>query len=499
MRVCLSLLALLLAAGSAPAQVVLVDRGPGEPGRILEAALAAPHTVMYSQEPVALPRDSVINQTVIILAPRATVASTVHGDVIVVGGDLFMHPGGNIQGRAIAIGGGAYNSTLATVRDGRLSFRDVTYDLASDASAGTYQLSYRSLRVDSGEPLLTWPLKVGLRIPSYNRVDGVVLPWGPIVTLGNGRFILDPTITYRSHLGNLDPGIAIQADFGGLDVDVDARRSTFTNDRWIRGDLLNSLTTLGWGSDTRNYFRADRIEAKGRMSFAFGGFTLAPFVGGLFENAWSTGASLGPDTSVFSFFGRDDEGIYRMNPQILPGHITSLLTGFDGGWSSGDFTSRLDARVEYVVDAMPSSVVDDYRFVQTTLDGRAAFQTFGAQRLELKSHAVLTSGDTPPAQRHAYLGGSGTIPTLDLLAMGGDQLFFFDAAYVIPIERFAFPLVGSPQLTLRFISGSAGVSELPDFVQNVGLRVGFPLVGVEYLVDPDSRDWVLSFGFSMGQ
>lgn len=499
MRACLGLLALLLSAGSAPAQIVLVDRGPGEPGRILAAALAAPHTVMYSQDPVALPRDSVLHQTLIVLAPRVTVAATVHGDVIVVGGDLFMHPGGNVQGRAIAIGGGAYNSTLATVRDGRLSFRDVTYDLVSDAAAGTYQLSYRSLRVDSGQPLLTWPLKVGVRIPSYNRVDGVVLPWGPIVTLGDGRFILDPTITYRSHLGNLDPGLAIGADFGRFDVDVDARRSTFTNDRWIRGDLLNSLTTLAFGTDTRNYFRADRIEAKGGMSFAFGGFTVTPFLGGLFENAWSTGASLGPDTSVFSFFGRDDEGIYRPNPRVLPGHITSLLTGFDGGWSSGDFTSRLAARIEYVLDAMPSSVVDDFRFVQTTLDGRAGFHTFGSQRLELKSHAVFTAGDTSPAQRHAYLGGSGTIPTLDLLEMGGDQLFLLDAAYVIPIERFSFPLVGSPRVTLRFISGSAGVSELPDFVQNVGLRIGFPIVGVEYLVDPASKDWVLSFGFSIGQ
>ncbi|MGK2933845.1 MAG: hypothetical protein ACSLFE_01195 [Gemmatimonadaceae bacterium] len=495
----MSLLALVLTAGTASAQIVLVDRGPGEPGRILEAAIAAPHTVMYSQEPVALPRDSVINQTVIILAPRVTVASTVHGDVIVVGGDLFMHPGGNIQGRAIAIGGGAYNSTLATVRDGRLSFRDVTYDLASDAGAGTYELSYRSLRIDSEQALLTWPLRVGLRIPSYNRVDGVVLPWGPIVTLGDGRFIINPTVTYRSHLGNLDPGIDIDADFGRIDVNVDARRSTFTNDRWIRGDLLNSLTTLAFGTDTRNYFRADRIEAKASVDFAFGGFSFAPFLGGLFENAWSTGASLGPDTSVFSFFGKDDQGIYRPNPAILPGHITSLLTGFEGGWGSGDFTSRLNARVEYALDAIPSAGTDEFRFVQTTLDGSAKFQTFGPQRLELKSHAVFTTGDTPPPQRYAYLGGSGTIPTLDLLEMGGDQLFFFDAAYVIPIERFSFPFVGSPQVTLRFISGSAGISELPDFVQNVGVRLGFPLLGVEYLVDPASGDSKVSFGFSFGQ
>lgn len=499
MRAVAGLAALLLAAAPASAQIVLVDQGPGEPGRILEVATAAPHTVLYSQEPVALPRDSVVSQTVIVIAPRVTVASTVHGDVIVVGGDLFMHPGGNVQGRAIAIGGGAYNSTLATVRNGRLSFRDATFDLDPDMSTGALRLSYRSLRVDPGQSVFTWPLKVGLRIPSYNRVDGVVLPFGPIVTLGDGRFIINPTITYRSHLGNLDPGVDIEADFGRVELNVDARRSTFTNDRWIRGDLLNSFTTLAFGSDARNYFRADRVEARGSVDLAFGGFTVAPFVGGLFENAWSTGGSLGSDNSVFAFFGRDDDGTHRPNPGILPGHIASLLTGFEGGWSSGDFTSRLSARIEYALDAMPASIADDFRFMQTTLDGRAAFATFGSQRLELKSHAVFTTGDTPPPQRYAYLGGSGTIPTLDLLEMGGDQLFLFDAGYVVPIERFSFPFVGSPQVTLRFISGSAGVSELPDFVQNVGARVGFPLLGVEYLVDPASGDSRIGLSFSWGQ
>ncbi|MGI8999496.1 MAG: hypothetical protein ACR2GO_07305 [Candidatus Limnocylindria bacterium] len=499
MRVIAGLLGLLLAAGSASAQIVLRDAGPGEPGRIIEAANAGPHVVLYSQEPVSLQRDTVYNETVIVLAPRVTVASTVRGDVIVIGGDLFMHPGGDVQGRAIAIGGGAYNSTLASVRGGRLSFRDATYDLDPDAGTGAYRLSYRSLRVDPDQSILTWPLRVGLRIPSYNRVDGVVLPFGPIVTLGEGRFIINPTITYRSHLGNLDPGLDIQADFGRLEFDIDARRSTFSNDRWIRGDLVNSLTTLVFGTDTRNYFRADRIEAKGSVDFAFGGFTVAPLIGGLFENAWSTGGSLGPDTSVFSIFGKDDQGIYRPNPGIRPGHIASLLTGFDGGWSSGDFTSSLSARVEHVLTALPSSIGDEFRFTQTTLNGRAAFPTFGSQRLELKSHAVFTSGDTPPPQRYAYLGGSRTIPTLDLLEMRGDQLFFLDAAYVIPIQRFSFKFVGSPEVRLRFITGSAGISEPPDFVQNVGVRIGFPLLGVEYLVDPASGESKISWGVSFGQ
>ncbi|HZK78367.1 MAG TPA: hypothetical protein VFC35_05615, partial [Gemmatimonadaceae bacterium] len=49
------------------------------------------------------------------------------------------------------------------------------------------------------------PLGVGLRIPRYDRVDGIALPWGPMITLGYGRFELDPTVTYRSHLGKFDP------------------------------------------------------------------------------------------------------------------------------------------------------------------------------------------------------------------------------------------------------------------------------------------------------
>lgn len=499
MRAITGLLALVLVAAPASGQIMIADAGPGEPGRILTDAVAQPHTVIWSEQPVALARDTVYDKTVIVIAPRVTVASTVHGDVIVLGGDLFMHPGGDVKGRAIAIGGGAYNSTLATVEGGRLSFRDATFAADASSGTGTIRLTYRSLRVEGTQSVLTWPLRVGLRIPSYNRVDGVVLPWGPIVTLGEGRFIINPTITYRSHLGNLDPGVNAEGRFGRVAVEVDARRSTFTNDRWIRGDLLNSLTTLAFGTDTRNYFRADRVEATAGMDFVFGNITVSPFVGGLFENAWSTGASLGPDTSVFSFFGRHDEGIYRPNPSIFPGHITSLLTGFDGGWNSGDFTSSLLARVEYALSALESSPGGGLGFLQTTLDGRAAFQTFGSQRLQLKSHGVFTTGDTAPPQRFAYLGGSGTIPTLDLLEMGGDQLFVFDAAYVVPVERFSFKFVGSPQVTLRFITGSAGVGELPDFVQNVGVRVGFPMVGAEYLVDPASGESKLSFAVSLGQ
>ena len=66
--------------------------------------------------------------------PNATVASTVHGDVVVINGDLFLQPGAKIDGRAVAIGGGVYDSQQASVGGEKLSFRDVHFDTVRTSS-----------------------------------------------------------------------------------------------------------------------------------------------------------------------------------------------------------------------------------------------------------------------------------------------------------------------------------------------------------------------------
>src|SRR6185437_9745483 len=49
------------------------------------------------------------------------------------------------------------------------------------------------------------------------------------------------------------------------------------------------------------------------------------------------------------------------------------------------------------------------------------FPTFATQHFAFHAHGVLTAGDTAPPQRFAYLGGAGTLPTLDVLSLGGDH------------------------------------------------------------------------------
>src|ERR1700716_4611371 len=71
------------------------------------------------------------------------------------------------------------------------------------------------------ESPISLPLGVGLRIPSYDRVNGLALPWGPRLDLGEEKLQLDALVTYRSNLGKWDPsleGFARPGDASGIKV-----------------------------------------------------------------------------------------------------------------------------------------------------------------------------------------------------------------------------------------------------------------------------------------
>jgi hypothetical protein len=489
--------------------IVFRSGGATAAGQAIVRATSGPHAVLDGRgEPVALTRRMRSPGSVVVIAPRVTVAARVQGDVVVVGGDLFMHPGGRIEKDAVAIGGGVYNSTLAQVGGTRRSLRDETFEVSRES--GQLVLTHRVTRVEGGGGAITWPFRVGLRLPSYNRIDGAVVPWGPLISLAQGAISVDPTVTYRSDLGAFDPRVRTSVAFGALEAVLDLRRATFSNDKWIRGDFVNSLTTLFAGRDTRNYYRADRADLTVATRWRLGGLTLEPFIGAVNEFGWSSGAELSADSHPWSLFGKDSvNGIYRPNPSVkraevfrppVPalaadrGRIESGIVGAKADWSPEDVQVHVSASYERAWDAPTRE-----KFGQLTLDGDVRFPTFGEQRLELRSHAVLSSerAEEPPLQRWVYLGGGGTIPTMDLLEQGGTELFFFEGNYLIPIPWIQLPIIGAPILTLRYMTGSAGIADLPKFTQNVGARLGMRFIGIEYVIDPESKEKEFGIGFSL--
>ena len=501
-------LALALAAGVLPvplgaqdgatpptADVVRVrDVGPGTSGRILRGALAKPHVVLWGDPAnhVALRRDTSYAVTVIVIGGSATVGSRVAGDVIVVGGDLFLHPGAQIDGRVVAIGGGIMNSTLAIVRGQRLEFRDNTFSVTR--TGRDVALDY----VDLGTtkyPIFTLPSIYGVRLPAYERVSGLSLPFGPLVSLDTGRYEFEPIITYRSDLGEIDPSLEARASAGRrLDIVLRGARATLTNDAWIHSNLINSLRVLVLGRDSRNYYRADRADLRATRRWETETMQVTPFVAALTERAWSVGPETLTVSAPYSITGRrSEQGMVRPNPPIRRGRISSGLVGARAHWEQHLVVIGISAQLE-----QPFQAPDEANFTQGTLDGDVSFPAFLNHTFEFHMHTVLTGGDGAPPQRFAYLGGSGTLPTLDLLEMGGDQLFYVDNRYIIPLPL-TLPLVGSPSVALRYAAGSAGVGSLPRFVQNIGVRGSLSVLHAEYMVDPKSHDTNFSIGVSLSR
>jgi hypothetical protein len=362
---------------------------------------------------------------------------------------------------------------------------------------------------------ISLPLGIGLRVPSYDRVNGLALPWGPRLTLGEEKLELDGLVTYRSNLGKWDPSLEGFARPGDAnEIKLYVGRGTFTNDSWIRSDLANSLAALGVGSDSRNYFRADRATARFTHTLTTGAFTLTPFVGGNMERDWSTGSIL-PPKSPWSFFGRKDVlKMKRPNPRVKTGHISSFLAGSGIALSRGGVEAKLDATVEHSLKTSLTADCSGFPtdaacalapldFTQITLHSQVDFSTFGSQTFSFLGHAVFGTSNIAPPQRFAYLGGSGTLATVNLLALGGDRLLYVQADYTVPIDRIQLPIVGSPFIGLRYSAGSAGQGNLPPLIQNLGVGAGVSLFRVDYSIDPArnrsplSRKSAVSFGLSL--
>jgi len=483
------LAALLLPVAAGAQDVVLRDAGPSHVAAIVRSAVQQPHALRAGSEALVLRRDTLLTTSLLVLGRPTYLASRVQGDVVVVGADLFLRPGSDVSGRAVSIGGTVSRTFLGRVGGTVESYRDDGYAISSSGSQ--YQLDYRGREPDR-EPLVQLAGMQGLLMPSYDRVDGLSLPVGVLFTLGNHAVELQPTATYRSRLGVVDPGGVIRVMPGrALRLEAEGGRSTRTNDDWIYGNLLNSGATIAFGNDSRNYFRADGGTARliGRVETDT--YELEPFVGGRYEKVSSI-----TEGSVWSVSGRNSvEHMLRPNPSVEPGTIGSALLGAKLAYRAGLVKATLSAAGERSTET-PSGTSS---FAQLTLDGSIDFPTFRTQRLRVVAHGVASSGDSVPRARYAYLGRASTLPLMELLEQGGDQLLFVESRYSIPLAGILVPKLGSPTLFLRHLMGAAGVGSLPKLEQELGAGLGLSFLRVDYTVDAaGKRDPKFGFGFSLG-
>ena len=97
------LLAPLFATAAGAQDVVVRDAGAGQGAAIVREVAAAPHVLFAGTAPLVFPRDSTITSTLIVIGRPTYLASKVQGNVIVINGDLFLRPGVEVSGHAVAI------------------------------------------------------------------------------------------------------------------------------------------------------------------------------------------------------------------------------------------------------------------------------------------------------------------------------------------------------------------------------------------------------------
>jgi hypothetical protein len=469
MRRCL--LALVAPAWLGAQEVVIREAGPGQGDRIISQVLAGPHVVRAGSERLDLPRDSTITSSLLVLGRPTYLASRVLGDVVVVGADLFLRPGVDVKGQAVAVGGTVATTTLGTVGHGTLSLRDETYDVVREQE--NFALRYRNLHAVEAKPSLELAGLQGLLMPSYDRVDGLSLPVGASLFLAHRAVELQPRVTYRSRLGVVDPGVTFRVVASPrLRFEASGGRDTHTNDGWIYSDLVNSLTTIFVGTDTRNYYRDEGGEGRLIATVDRDSYTIEPYIGARIDRVRPMSAT----GDVWSLFERDDSlKTRRPNPLVESGDLRSGLVGAELDAFAGMMTGHLSLRVEksFATPATTSS------FLQLTMHGAVEFPTFGTQSLRVKAHVVATSGDAVPMSRDVYLGGSGTLATLDLLEQGGSSLVFVENQYMIPIEAIKLPLIGSPILSIRDAFGGAGKGRIPSLQHEIGAGIGASILHLD--------------------
>lgn len=377
-------------------------------------------------------------------------------------------------GTVVPLAGVSAQSALATGPGARASDSSSTTMVARAAPS-------RASLAPRAELGMLW----GVRLPAYDRVDGLSLRWGPRLGFGESIFA-EPIVTYRSDLGTIDPMLDGSMRLGPRDtLRVRVGRETATNDAWMRSELLNSLSALWNGNDERNYYRRDLAALTLAHAWSEGSLVLSTFVGASVERGWSVGPDSGDRSAPFSLMRRRNasKGMLRPNPVIARGTIASARAGATMTWWLDDVLTNASVAAE-----VPWSAPADARFVQLTLDASVAFPTFGAQRLFTAVHAVVTGPDRAPPQRFAYMGGTSTLPTIEpTLALGGDQLLFVQTSYDVPISRFDWPYLGSPMISLVNYVGAAGVHRLPALTDNVGLRASLSYLSAQWLIDPSSR------------
>ncbi len=393
-------------------------------------------------------------------------------DLVLVQAGAFVRPGAVVGGDLVNIAGGLYRSEIATVRGGIIDLPVAPYEVVEEEG--------RLVIVASGAPS---PLQLdgfrGLRQPTYDRVNGVTVVGGATLWLpmvGSVQPWVRGRAGWRTEPGDPVYGAEVGGRFGANTLAGGYERASATNDDWIRGATMNSLNYLLSGKDYRDYYEARRAWAGLTRRFGDEAKSLFAVLGARFQVEEARSLQGGEPWHILG-------DSVRTNPPIDDGRITSAITDLTVEWLGLETAAEGTVTFEQAMDAVDGA----FSFSRVTLDLDWAMHALFNHTVEIELHAQApVSGGTLPRQRWGFVGGSGTLQTLDFAAFYGDHILFVETKYIIPMPpRLAIPILGAPDFQLIHGTGMAWTDgEERRLRQEIGARLQFFSLYFRYMLDP---------------
>jgi hypothetical protein len=466
--------------------VTVRGRGDAEHDRYLRQLVESGAYELVAHDTL-LARSDTIHGTALVLGATMRLEGVIAGDLVIVDANVFVRPSARIMGDVRNIGGGLYYSELAAVIGGVRSEPNAPYrvDQRDDGSIVI-------LGTTAESALLLYGIK-GLLIPTYDRVDGLTLSASAgllLPRMGDLEPIVRGRIDYRTERGVLTGGAELAAARRRTEVAVGAERTTATNERWIRSDLNNSISSILQAKDRRDYYAADRAYVEVRRLLENGARVTNAFVRAQVEDADRLAAR--DPWSVTGDFR-------TANITVSESRIASAVIGATSLWTTRSNALEITAAAELAGDVLDG----DHSFGRYEVDAEWAMAALANHTLTIAPHVQgpLPGTESLPLQRWSFVGGSGTLYTFDIAEFRGDRVAFVETEYSIPLPRpLTIRFLGRPHFELLHLAGMAWTADdSPGLEQNIGVRLRFNMLYLRAITHPsrfaDDAEFTIGVSF----
>jgi cytoskeletal protein CcmA (bactofilin family) len=373
-------------------------------------------------------RDRTIETDVVVKGGDLTVYGNIDGDVLVVGGTLYVKDGGKITGNARVINGDIVKEDGGIIE----GYMDKANSTTASYRQDRRRFSRPSTSFDA--PWLSESTNLENFKFRYNRVEGLFLGLGSEKKYywdGRKSFTSFGSVGWgiRSHTWRGNLGIARQFALKSADGDemlelgVEGYSLTDSKDQWLIGVNENTGAALLIHEDFRDYFERNGFSA--HVAY----YSQSDYFKTELKAAYSVDkyASLSNNTEWALFGG---EKLFRPNPPVNDGSMRSVLAS--AGLTTVSKTSRGPGgwSIYGTFEYGPKTLGGDFDFDQYLLDIRRFQPVSSYDNLNARLRVGSSDGRLP-IQKNYDLGGLGTLNAFPFKYETGNRMILMNAEYIV--------------------------------------------------------------------